>query len=402
MSESKELLDDILRKEWGWEGMIMSDWTGVYSSETSVKAGLDLEMPGPPVYRGAQTARDVYSGKLQEHHIDDRARQVLKLVKRAIESGIPFGKEESLIDNDQTRALLRKAAANAIVLLKNDKQILPIKEAKKIAVIGSNARVAVASGGGSASMLSSYTVSPLEGITSTAKEIGAEVDYAIGSASYLYLPAMARMLSHPSGKAGPKGTDIAQMDFWLQEPSSDFKSTDKAGVSISAKPDHSVGTNTSNAFMMDGLPQNIAKGEPFIRYTSNFTPDQSGDWTFALGSMGHANLYIDGKLVVENSSSWTPGELWFNMGSTERRGVVQGLEQGKQYTVEVRCWYKKDNRGSPFVSAGAIRIGALPVVDDAEAIADAVKIAQKADTTIVVVGLNEDFESEGYDRKHME
>ena len=90
---------------------------------------------GPPVYRGAQTARDVFSGKLQEHHIDDRARQVLKLVKRAMDSGIPFGAQESLIDNDQTRALLRKAAANAVVLLKNDKQVLPIKQAQKIAVI---------------------------------------------------------------------------------------------------------------------------------------------------------------------------------------------------------------------------------------------------------------------------
>ena len=339
---------------------------------------------------------------MQEHHIDDRVRQVLKLVKRAIDSGIPFGAEESLIDNDQTRALLRKAAANAIVLLKNDKQILPIKQAQKIAVIGSNARVAVASGGGSAAMLSSYTVSPLEGITTAAKEIGAEVDFAIGSASYLYLPAVTKLLSHPSGKGGPKGTDVAQMEFWLEEPSSDFKSSDKAGVKISAKPDHAVGTNTANAFMMDGLPATIAKGEPYIRYTSNFSPDQSGDWTFALGSMGESNLYIDGKLVVENSSSWQPGEMWFNMGSVERRGVVQGLEAGKQYSLEVRCWFKKDLRGSPFKSAGAIRIGALPVVDDAQAIADAVKIAQQADTTIVVVGLNEDFESEGYDRKHME
>jgi beta-glucosidase len=113
-------------------------------------------------------------------------------------------------------------------------------------------------------------------------------------------------------------------------------------------------------------------------------------------------LYVDGKLVINNSSNWQPGEMWFNMGSVERRGVVKGLEQGKEYSLEVRCWFKKDLRGSPFKSAGAIRIGALPVVEPAQAIADAVKIAQQADTTIVVVGLNEDFESEGYDRKHME
>jgi len=357
---------------------------------------------GPPTYRGAQTTRDVYSGKLQEHHIDDRARAVLKLVKHAKASGIPFGAKESLIDNDQTRGLLRKAAANSIVLLKNDKDVLPIKKASKIAVIGSNARVTVASGGGSASMLSSYTVTPLEGITAAAKEIGAEVEYSIGSASYLYLPAATKLLSHPSGKKGEKGTDVAQIDFWLQEPCSDFKSTDKAGVKISAKPDYATGTNTGNAFMMDGIPQNIGQNEPYLRYTADFTPDQSGDWTFALGSAGSSNLFVDGKPVIDNSTKWEPGEMWFNMGSKERTGVVQGLEAGKKYPVEIRCWFRKDLRGSPFKTAGAIRLGALPVIDDAQAIADAVKVAQQADTTIVVVGLNEDFESEGYDRKHME
>jgi beta-glucosidase len=76
VSESKELLDDILRKEWGFEGMVMSDWTGVYSCDTSIKAGLDLEMPGPPVFRGPQVGRQMQAGKLFEWDIDERVRKV--------------------------------------------------------------------------------------------------------------------------------------------------------------------------------------------------------------------------------------------------------------------------------------------------------------------------------------
>lgn len=136
--------------------------------------------------------------------------------------------------------------------------------------------------------------------------------------------------------------------------------------------------------------------------SGDFTPDQSGDWQIALGSAGQSNLYFDGKLLVENSDSWTAGQLWFNMGSTEKIAIAKNLEAGKKYPIEVRCWFRPELRASPFKTAGAIRIGALPLVESEQAIADAVKIAQTADTTILVVGLNEDFETEGYDRDHME
>jgi beta-glucosidase len=235
------------------------------SLRPGIKAGLDIEMPGPPVFRGAQVLRQLQAGKLFMWEIDERVRKVLEIVKYAKQSGIPFGIEEKMIDTDETRALLRKAAANAVVLLKNEKKILPIKEAKKIAVIGSNARVAVPSGGGSASMLTAYTVTPLEGITAAAKEIGAEVEYSTGSASYLYMPSIAKMLSHPEGKSD---TGIAQVDFWKSEPAKDFMGKD-AGIKISQKADYSVPTATSNCFMMDGVPGDIATSKPYVRVRSD-------------------------------------------------------------------------------------------------------------------------------------
>jgi beta-glucosidase len=135
---------------------------------------------------------------------------------------------------------------------------------------------------------------------------------------------------------------------------------------------------------------------------STFTPDTSGTWKFGLGSIGATDLYVAGKLAVNNSSNWVPGELYFNSGSKEQTGTVENLEAGKAYEIEIRSWYQEDVRGSPFQTAGAFRFGAMPVIEDERAIADAVVAAKNADIAIVVVGLNEDFESEGYDRKHMD
>lgn len=78
------------------------------------------------------------------------------------------------------------------------------------------------------------------------------------------------------------------------------------------------------------------------------------------------------------------------MGSTERRGVVRGLQKGKKYSVEVRCSPRVDLRGSPFKTAGALRVGALPLIDEDKAISEAVAVAKASDVAVVVVGLNEE------------
>ncbi len=190
--------------------------------------------------------------------------KVLGLVKYAIASGIPFGKKETFVITPELRALLRKAAQNAVVLLKNDRSVLPIqKDVKKIAVIGSNARVAVTSGGGSASLLSSYTVSPLEGIESAAKELGAEVDFSIGSASYLFLPPATKLCSMPEGtKGGEK--DVGFLEFWIGQPPADWDE-EKAGIQAPAEPTYVTPANSMNAFFMDGLPAHVSAGAPYIR-----------------------------------------------------------------------------------------------------------------------------------------
>lgn len=155
---------------------------------------------------------------------------------------------------------MQEAAAAAVVILKNANanRILLIKSAKTIAVIGPNARTAVVSGGGLASLLSSYQISPLQGITEAAREIDAEVEYALGTLAYKTVP-LASSLLHLSGDDSTMGMTI---DFWKEHPPG-FASTDP--IEISVKPDYSTTYNSASAFMVDNMHVDILKAFPYIK-----------------------------------------------------------------------------------------------------------------------------------------
>lgn len=176
--------------------------------------------------------------------------QILDLLQRAYASGIPFNAPEEGIDTPELRQLLRTAAADAIVLLKNDRNILPLStrgDLKKIAVIGPNAKQAMTSGGGSARLLSTYTISPLEGISAVAKEIGARVTYRIGATSHKYLPVLDPYIRRKDGRPA------ALIEFWNDSPEDSFLKPD-ADISKQLKRCvWSATTEGSNCFLMDGI-----------------------------------------------------------------------------------------------------------------------------------------------------
>jgi beta-glucosidase len=112
-SQNPKLLKDILRKDWNWTGLVMSDWFGTYSVADSVNAGLDMEMPAPPEFRMERLQRAVFAKEVHPHTIDERARNVLEFVKKCIEeSGIPENAPEGTRDTKDTAAVLRKLAAD--------------------------------------------------------------------------------------------------------------------------------------------------------------------------------------------------------------------------------------------------------------------------------------------------
>lgn len=214
--------------------------------------------------RGKAVERSLIGGKLLPSDIDARVRkvcslhlfnlyistaiQILQLLKHAHASGIPFSGPEESIDTPALRSLLRRAAASAVVLLKNNAKLLPLSTASgmKIAVIGPNAKHAMTSGGGSARLLCTYTVSPLEGITAAAKEFGGDVKYTLGTTGYKYLPLLDLLVKH-GDKAG------ALVEFWNEEPSTDFVSPRPNFQTQLSKCAWSTGTRSLECTMLDGV-----------------------------------------------------------------------------------------------------------------------------------------------------
>ncbi|KAG9218808.1 hypothetical protein CCMSSC00406_0001078 [Pleurotus cornucopiae] len=397
VSENPRLLVDILRGEWGYQGTIISDWIGVYSTAESIKAGLDIEMPGPTVMRGKAVERLMIAEKLFTSDIDERVGKILVLYKHALDSGVPFGAPEGSIDTPELRQLLRTAAADATVLLKNDKQILPIKSGiKKIAVIGPNAKRAMTSGGGSAQLRSTYVVTPFEGITAAANEIGAEVTYHIGTPSHNTLPLLDGSIRQGNDEPG------AYMQFWNESPSKDFLSTSPDLHAKISEHAWDIPTHSTNCFLADGVDDTKVNEVCYIRYTTKFTPDETGSWEFGLSVAGAGNLFVDGKLLIDLSTDPKQGESFFGLGTVEKRDVID-LEAGKTYDFEIRISNESFvSRGSPFTCRGGIRLGGCRKSGGARDIEEASKLAAESDVAILVIGLNHDWESEGFDRQNID
>ncbi len=165
-SENRWLLTEILKKEWGFRGLVMSDWYATHSTVPVANAGLDLEMPGPARFFGEVLVKAVNAGEVDIKIIDDKVRRLLGLMINigALDGGIPAPKEVK--DFPAHRQLAREAAEEAIVLLKNDNNVLPLSKSKvkSIAVIGFNAATASIQGGGSAQVTPYYKVAPLDAL----------------------------------------------------------------------------------------------------------------------------------------------------------------------------------------------------------------------------------------------
>ncbi|CDZ97665.1 glycoside hydrolase family 3 protein [Phaffia rhodozyma] len=392
VSEDYDLLENVLRKEWGYKGLIMSDWTGVYSTDTSIKAGLDVEMPGPGVMRSVDVVqRAITAGKLSIEDLDARVLKVLELVQKAQTSGIPFDVKEKAVDTPELRDLLRRSAADAIVLLKNEDSLLPLtreklasRSIKSIGVIGPNVKLAYTSGGGSAQLLSTYTVTPFDGIRSAVKEVLGQdqVPYALGASSHRFLPLASNYIKN------------GKIEFWNEPFDKDGKQKTEAV--------YSVATTTSTMMLFDNIVDDVNM-ICWHRYSGIFVPDEDGDWEFGIVIAGQGDLYIDGKLVVDNTHNQVPGEYFFNQGSIEVKAIVPGLKSGKEYSLELRSTNEKPLRSTQiFGSRGALRVGAWRTIQEKEAIQEAVDVARNVDAVVLVIGLNQDWESEGYDRANMD
>jgi len=344
----------LLKGEWGFQGVLMSDWVATYDGVAAANNGLDLEMPDARFMNAKTLLPAVKSGLVKESTIDDK---VLRLLRTELRYGFterpqldPAASTYSVAD----RALALDGARESLTLLKNEGPILPLNPAKvkTIAVIGPSAYPAVAGGGGSSEAQAFEPVSILTGI---ANLLGPEVHvlYARG------LPSENELFSSTSWSGGIKVQTFPSADF------TGAAEVTSAGSIADWKP---------SPWGADNLhPRSI-------RYTAAFKAEKAGDYLLLAAASGEDafKVLVDGKQLLAQPHA---------EGQVPQSATLK-LTAGQ--TVKVVVEY--------LPHAPGLRMG-VGVANEAELIPEETKkIAAAADVVVVAAGFNHETEGEGQDR----
>ena len=374
-SENPTLLDEILKKEWGFDGFVVSDWYGTKSTAPAANAGLDLEMPGPGIHMRDKLLEALKSGAVSEEVLDDKVRRLLRISFRAGAFDHSEEPEEQAIDKPEHRALARQAASEAIVMLRNEGALpLAADKLKTLAVIGPNADPAVIQGGGSANVGPHYAVTLLEAIRERSGD-ALEIKQEAGCNIDRTVPALdSRWVTMQDGEPG----------FDLQY----FNGV--AGLDTADAPALTKRARLAEFAWFGAFADEVDIHDFSARVVANFTPPETGRYVFALTSAGKSRLRIEGNEVVDNWDDQQRGDAFYGAGSSEVRGEID-LEAGRSVQVEVD--YSRQD--SPLLAG--LKIGCELAQQD-DLMERAVTAAATADAAVVVVGLTPEWESEGADR----
>ncbi|KAF9459562.1 glycoside hydrolase family 3 protein [Collybia nuda] len=396
-SENHRLLKGILRDEWKFDGIVMSDWFGTYGVDQPINAGLDLEMPGPPRWRNPLLVLHCLSSqKLLIRTIDERVINLLNFVQKQARRNpeVVYGDGiERTHDSPEGRRFCRKLAADGIVLLKNKDNVLPILPAnvKRLAVIGPNARERVISGGGSAALKATYITTPWDGLFGNAPQ-GLVVDYEVGCYAHKYLPTLENVLVTPAGEPG-----------WLCT----FYSHNDNGEILDAIGKFVL--RDTRVKLNDFLPVGLTTTWT-IKLEGTMIFDRTTPFELGLTVAGRAKLWIDGELTIDNWTKQTPGDFFYGQGTVEEKAIILVTAHRP---VNVLVEYTNtappdgaDEKGEGRLSQPAlmrgVRLGGCEKIDPDKAIEAAVALAEKADAVLFVGGLSPEWESEGFDRPTLE
>ncbi len=368
-SEHEWLLTDVLRNEWGFDGLVMSDWGATHHRSNPIAAGQDLEMPGPPRALGANLRSALDEGEVTEAQLDQRVANMLDLVERAGRMGQLEPIPEQTVDLPEERDLARRIAADGMVLLANPSNVLPISAEQTVAVIGPNASPGVIQGGGSAQLPAHRVLSPLEGIT---EAIGDRVvSHHPGCLTHRYLPTV---------EAGPDTWEPRSVDIEI------FATTDLSGEPAIERTSSSLGFMSFGS--MPGLPNPTSWSQ---RWTTKMQIAEAGPHQFSVLATGPARVFVNGTIVADNWTDPRPGDAFFQYGSSEVVGTIE-LEANSVADVIVE-WSAADQS-----LVSGLRFGHLAPTDEDAMLDVAVAAAAAADVAVVVVGLDAEWETEGHDR----
>jgi len=396
MTEHGLLLSSILKHEWGFAGVALSDWHATRSTVPTAVAGLDLAMPGPHGPWGDKLAAAIQSGEVTEAEIDAKVLRILRLARRVGALGpspdgpspdgpspdgpSPDGPSPDGLSPDNKAPapvladpqLLRKAAAASFTLLRND-GTLPLDPARlrRVAIIGPNAVYPVTQGGGSATVIAVSASLPVDALTA-ALSGPAAVTVAPGCVTWSNVPQPpAAALTDPV--SGEPGTRV------------EFRAAD--GTLL--RGEHRSLTMFT---WWEGLPDGVGwGGSGTISLRARYRAMHTGPHVIGGGGAGHITLTVDGTVTAEGVTKIPADPVEVMLRPDEVRAVV-GLHEGQEADIEVRLLPEQ------WQGPVAIRLGIVPEPDEEAMLGEAVRAAREADAAIVVVGSSPATESEGFDR----
>ncbi|MGW2336054.1 glycoside hydrolase family 3 protein [Streptomyces sp. NPDC001685] len=367
MTEHRRLVEEVLRGEWGFDGVNVSDWAAARDTAAALDGGLDIAMPGPRTVYGEALARAVRAGEVPETRVDDAVRNVLRLAARV---GILPGAEPAVTElppETDGPALAREIARRSFVLVRNQ-DALPLPPGGTVALIGGAARDARVLGGGSATVFPARTVSPLDGLTAALPQ-GA-LTYAVGA--------------DPSTELG-----VADKGFTLRAVCRD---ADGNVLGTGSAPSGHIQWMGSD--LPDGVTHETLHS---VELTGTFTPRVSGAHTFGIKGIGAFALVIDGTTYYDDVQRPTKDDPFISFFGAPVPRAQPELTAGTP--VEVSLTYVVEHpEDAPLRVVGFTLAHQEPLRDPDELIAEAAEAARAADTAVVVVATTERVESEGFDR----
>jgi beta-glucosidase len=372
-SEHSWLLTTLLREEWAWDGTVVSDWYGTHTTAAALVAGLDIEMPGPPANRGPKLAAALEAGEVDLVDVDRAARRVLLLAERT-GVGPPAPSDPERFDDDPSRTeLAREVAAAGTVLLRNSgpdgDPLLPVAPAalRRVAVIGPNADMLHAHGGGSSQVSAPHLVTPLEGIEAA---LGPRV--AVVFEEGCPPATLAARLSPRRMKAGPDDARPGLLISYF------------ANRELRGDPAHEEVSSGSNLAWLGGTVPGLdtEPGGWSARLATVITPVRSGVHHLQVRTCGRVRVLVDGEVIGEEERpTFSKIRIPIDLQAGADRHVVVELVPPEEPPGLYFCELRLESAFHP------------------DMISQAVAAAASADLAVVVVGFDSDVESEGRDRR---
>ena len=374
-ADSAWLLRDVLRGEWGFEGFVISDWFALADTTSAIRAGLDLEMPGPGRAYGPALRAAVESGEVAAADLDAAATRLLTVLDRVGALDDPPA-EPGSDDRSEHRALAREAAAAATVLLVNE-NVLPWRPdaLRRVAVLGPNADRPQIMGGGSAQLPAHHLTSPLDALR---RRLGPDVEV-------VHEPGVDISLTTPEVPAewlvGPDGEPGLLVEW--------FAADDPGGTVLAS------GRRSTGTILALGAPAPGVGPAWALRATADLVAPQAGRWRLSFVQTGPSRVLLDGEVLFDGTGTPPPaGSDFFGLGSQEVTAEID-LDPARPRRIVI------ESLNAEGALLAGVKLGVRPAVA-IDGFDRALAAAESADAVIVVVGTDADWETEGRDRTSMD